>query len=167
MCAACHVAEWTAVTDYGSLNVQVPSWAPTGMVPPVFTDFTFDNLGVPQNLEYPLDPNAPLDLGLGTTVGDPVVGHPEENGKFKVMPVRNIGLSAPYAHNGFFKTLKEIVHFYNTRDVPGALKKGDDWLPPEYPDTVNIDELGNLGLSDDDEDALVEFMKTLSDGYRP
>ena len=63
-------------------------------------------------------------------------------------------------------TLKEIVHFYNTRDVPGA-NKGMNWDMPEYPDTVNFDELGNLGLSDMDEDALVEFMKTLSDGYKP
>jgi cytochrome c peroxidase len=38
---------------------------------------------------------------------------------------------------------------------------------PEYPDTVNFDELGNLGLSAADEDALVKFMRTLSDGYVP
>jgi cytochrome c peroxidase len=158
MCAACHVADWTP--DPG--NVVVPAWSPDGTVPPVFTDFTYDNLGVPKNTEYPLDPNAPVDLGLG-----PVVSDVDENGKFKVMTLRNIGLTAPYAHNGLFKSLKEITHFYNTRDVPGSLKKGASWLPPEYPDTVNFDELGNLGLSDDDEDALVEFMKTLSDGWTP
>lgn len=152
MCSACHVADWTP--DPG--NVVVPLWAPEGWIPPMFTDFTFDNLGVPKNTEYPLDPNAPVDIGLG-----PIVGDPGENGKFKVMPLRNIGLTEPYAHNGLFKSLKEITHFYNTRDVLGALKKGADWPLPEYPDTVNIDELGNLGLSDDDEDALVEFMKTL------
>jgi len=158
MCSACHIADWTA--DPG--NVIAPQWAPTGWIPPMFTDFTYDNLGVPQNTEYPLDPNAPPDLGLGAIVGDEA-----ENGKFKVMTLRNIGLTAPYAHNGLFKTLKEITHFYNTRDVPGALPKGMDWAPPEYPATINMDELGNLGLSDADEDALVEFMKTLSDGYAP
>jgi cytochrome c peroxidase len=153
MCAACHVADWTP--DPG--NVVVPMWAPAGMVPPVFTDFTYDNLGVPKNTEYPLDPNAPVDLGLG-----PIVQDEAENGKFKVMTLRNIGLTEPYAHNGFFKSIKEITHFYNTRDVPAEM-----WPPPEYPDTVNFDELGNLGLSDADEDALVAFMKTLSDGYSP
>ena len=158
MCSACHVANFTP--DPG--NVVVPAWSPEGWVPPVFTDFTFDNLGVPKNTEYPLDPDAPVDLGLG-----PIVGDPEENGKFKVMTLRNIGLTAPYAHNGLFKRLKDITHFYNTRDVPGSLPKGADWPPPEYPDTINVDELGNLGLSDDDEDALVEFMKTLSDGWTP
>jgi cytochrome c peroxidase len=151
MCSACHVADWTA--DPG--NVVVPAWAPEGFVPPMFTDFTFDNLGVPKNTEYPLDPNALVDLGLG-----PIVGDAGDNGKFKVMTLRNIGLTEPYVHNGFFKTLKEITHFYNTRDV-------EDWPAPEYQDTVNFDELGNLGLSAKDEDALVEFMKTLSDGWTP
>ncbi|MEJ2513495.1 MAG: cytochrome c peroxidase [Anaerolineales bacterium] len=159
MCAACHVADWTNAADYG-LPVISPAWA-SGMVPPVFTDFTYDNLGVPKNEEFPLT-GAPVDLGLG-----PIVGDPDENGKFKVMTLRNIGLTAPYGHNGFFKTLKEITHFYNTRDVPGSLKKGADWPAPEYPYTVNTNELGNLGLSDADEDALVEFMKTLSDGWTP
>ena len=140
----------------------VPTWAPAGLIPPMFTDFTFDNLGVPKNTEYPLDPDTPVDLGLGAIVEDDA-----ENGKFKVMTLRNIGLTAPYAHNGLFKKLKEVTHFYNTRDVSGSLRKGEDWPPPEYPDTINVDELGNLGLSDDDEDALVEFMKTLSDGWTP
>ena len=151
MCAACHVADWTAAVG----NVIVPDWAPEGMVPPVFTDFTYDNLGVPKNTEFPFDPDAPLDLGLGAVVGDD-----EQNGKFKVMTLRNIGSTEPYAHNGIFLTLKEITHFYNTRDLGG-------WLPPEDPDTVNHDELGNLGLSDADENALVSFMMTLDDGYMP
>jgi cytochrome c peroxidase len=153
MCVACHVADWTA--DPG--NVVVPSWSPDGTIPAMFTDFTYDNLGVPKNEEYPLDPNAPQDLGLGDIVGDPA-----ENGKFKVMTLRNVGITAPYAHNGFFATLKEITHFYNTRDVAT-----EGWPESEVPGTVNADELGNLGLSDADEDALVAFMMTLTDGYGP
>jgi cytochrome c peroxidase len=156
MCAACHVADWTPAADYAP-PVVVPDWAPAGMVPPMFTDFTYDNLGVPKNTEYPLDPNAPDDLGLG-----PVVDDVEENGKFKVMTLRNIGLTAPYAHNGFFKSLKDITHFYNTRDVPSEM-----WPIPEVPETINMDELGNLGLSSADEDAIVAFMETLSDGWTP
>lgn len=149
MCAACHIAEWTVAAD----NVVVPDWSPDGSVPPVFSDFTFDNLGVPKNVEYPLSATSPPDLGLG-----PISGDPDDNGKFKVMSLRNIGVTAPYAHNGLFKTLKEITHFYNTRDVDGA-----GWAEPEYPATVNGDELGDLGLSDADEDAIVSFMMTLSD----
>ena len=160
MCAACHVADWTAAADY-ALSVQVPAWAPEGMVPPVFTDFTFDNLGIPKS-EHLLLAGADVDLGLG-----PIVGDEAENGKFKVMTLRNIGLTAPYGHNGYFDTLKEIVHFYNTRDVPGSMKKGENWPMPEYPDTVNFNELGSLGLSDLQEDQLVEFLKTLDDGWTP
>jgi cytochrome c peroxidase len=152
MCSACHVADWTP--DPG--NVVVPDWAPAGWVPPMFTDFTFDNLGVPKS-EHKLLAGAPVDLGLGDIVGDP-----EENGKFKVMTLRNVGITKPYAHNGFFKSLDDITHFYNTRDVAE-----EGWPAPEYPDTVNTDELGNLGLSAKDEDALVKFMKTLNDGWTP
>ncbi len=88
----------------------VSGWAPPGMVPPVFTDFTFDNLGVPKS-DHPLLVTNPVDVGLGAVVGDEA-----ENGKFKVMTLRNIGLTAPYAHNGYFEALKDITHFYNTRD---------------------------------------------------
>jgi cytochrome c peroxidase len=151
MCSACHVADWTA--DPG--NVSVPGWAPEGLVPPVFTDFTYDNLGVPKNEEFPLT-GAPVDLGLGAIVGDDA-----ENGKFKVVSLRNLEVNPPYAHNGLFESLEEITHFYNTRDVAA-----EGWDPPEYPDTVNVDELGNLGLSVQDEQDLVAFIKTLTDGYK-
>jgi cytochrome c peroxidase len=149
MCAACHVADWTP--DPG--NVVVPHWSPDGSIPPMFTDFTFDNLGVPKSKHRLLRGND-VDLGLG-----PIVGDTEENGKFKVMSLRNIGRTKPYAHNGFFKSLRKITNFYNTRDV-------ENWPVPEVPETMNTDELGNLGLSDADEIALVKFMRTLSDGYR-
>jgi cytochrome c peroxidase len=151
MCSACHVADWTA--DPG--NVSVPGWAPEGLVPPVFADFTYDNLGVPKNEEFPLA-GAAVDLGLGAIVGDVA-----ENGKFKVVSLRNLEVNPPYAHNGLFKSLEEITHFYNTRDVVA-----EGWDPPEYPDTVNVDELGNLGLSAQDEQDLVAFIKTLTDGYK-
>jgi cytochrome c peroxidase len=87
----------------------------------------------------------------------------EENmGKHKVPTLRNVdkrpgqGFIKAYGHNGFFKSLEEIVHFYNTRDV-------EDWPPPEVAENVNTDELGNLGLDADEEAAIVAFMRTLSD----
>lgn len=151
-CVACHVVDWTADTG----NVIVPVWSPDGSVPPLFTDFTYDNLGVPKS-DHKLLAGADVDLGLG-----PVVGDSDEDGKFKVMTLRNIAQTSPYAHNGFFKKLEDITHFYNTRDV---VEEG--WPGPEVPETINTDELGNLGLSDTDEAALVKFMKTLSDGWMP
>jgi cytochrome c peroxidase len=68
-------------------------------------------------------------------------------------------------HNGVFKSLKEVVHFYNTRDVAKA-NSGANWPAPEVSANVNIVDLGNLGLTDGEENAIVAFMKTLSDGYR-
>jgi cytochrome c peroxidase len=82
-----------------------------------------------------------------------------QNGKFKVMTLRNIALTTPYSHNGYFKTLKEIVHFYNTRDIPGM------WLAPDVAENVNTTELGNLELTAAEEDDIVAFLNTLSDGF--
>jgi cytochrome c peroxidase len=81
-----------------------------------------------------------------------------------------------YSHNGYFKSLEGIVHFYNTRDVkprcPGAYTEAqalaaDCWPAPEYEATVNHTELGDLGLTSAQESAIVAFMKRLSDGYVP
>lgn len=151
-----------------------------------FTDFTFDNLGVPQNPENPagVTPDF-VDPGLGGFLE--VAGYEEdvymaEWGKHKVPTLRNVdlrpdgGFVKAYTHNGYFKTLEGIVHFYNTRDVkpicPGAYTEAqalaaDCWPVPEVAQTVNVDELGNLGLSTEEEAAIVAFMKALSDGYIP
>jgi cytochrome c peroxidase len=86
------------------------------------------------------------------------------------------GVVKAFGHNGYFKSLEGIVHFYNTRDVkptcPGhyteaqALAAGC-WPAPEVMENVNKTELGDLGLSPDEEAAIVAFLKALSDGYLP
>jgi cytochrome c peroxidase len=81
-----------------------------------------------------------------------------EAGKFKVPTLRNVERTAPFGHNGFFATLEEITRFYNTRDVPEA-----GWPGPEVALNVNTDELGDLGLSPEEEAAIVAFMRTLTD----
>ena len=105
-----------------------------------------------------------------------------EWGKHKVPTLRNVDLRPnsafvkAYGHNGYFKSLEGIVHFYNTRDVkdtcPGPYTEAealaaDCWPPPEVAETVNTDELGDLGLTPDEEAAIVTFLKTLSDGFAP
>ena len=78
-----------------------------------------------------------------------------------------------YGHNGYFKSLKAIVHFYNTRDVLPRCKPDDPgegttcWPAPESTTNMNASKVGRLGLSDSEEDAIVSFMQTLSDGYTP
>jgi cytochrome c peroxidase len=189
MCSSCHISE------------------PVDGEPPLFTDFTFDNLGVPANPENPfydmdavlLDDGMPInplgsswiDYGLGDflrrladpsnqlwrdlpyvtpnvanlTNGELLDLAAENDGKQKVPTLRNVdkrsgdGFPKAFMHNGVFKSLKEVVHFYNTRDV-------EDWPSPEVPQNVNSDELGDLELTDAEEDAVVAFMKTLSDGYK-
>ncbi len=68
-------------------------------------------------------------------------------------------------HNGVFKDLATVVHFYNTRDVPGAInpETASEWKAAEVDGTKNVDELGNLGLTGDEETDLVAFLKTLTD----
>ncbi len=163
-CAACHPSQ------------QGPDGAP-----PLFTDFTYDNLGIPRNPHNPfyklpseLNPAGAnfVDLGLGGALNQ----H-EEDGKFKVPTLRNIALTAPYMHNGYFATLRGSVVFYNDRDrkprcksnlVPEATAlKQQCWPTPEVAANVNDEELGDLGLSDSEIDAIVAFMHTLTDGWQP
>jgi len=148
-CNACHTSD--------------PLIAPDGsLMPPLFTDHTYDNIGVPKSTN-PLLVDNPVDLGLGgredIAARDP---SGSDIGKHKVMSLRNIAVTPPYAHNGFFATLEAIVHFYNTRDVPS-----EKWPAPEVPQNVNRNELGDLKLTPKEEKDLVAFLKTLTDGYGP
>lgn len=127
--------------------------------PPLFTDFTYDNLGVPRSPDAAFFAADFVDEGLAATLAArDVAGSEALRGKFRVPTLRNIANSAPYMHNGVFTSLREVVEFYNTRDTaPGR------WGATEVPATVNRNELGKLGLTERDTDALVAFLKTLSD----
>lgn len=142
--------------------------------PPLFTDFSYDNIGLPANPENPFYTMAPehnpdgaefVDGGLGAFLQQ--AGFPQSvfgpaMGKHKVPTLRNVdrrpseGFVRAYGHNGYFKTLDDVVHFYNTRDVL-------PWPPPEVPQNVNVGELGNLHMTIEQEKSLVAFLKTLTD----
>ena len=134
--------------------------APDGTnMPALFTNYTYHNLGIPKSTN-PLIVNDPIDNGLGGR-SDIATNDPNglQLGKHKVVTLRNIALTAPYGHNGYFASLKEIVHFYNTRDVA-------DWPAPEIANNMmKMGMIGDLGLSADEEDAIVAFMNTLTDGF--
>ena len=80
-----------------------------------------------------------------------------------------------FFHNGYIKSLKQLVHFYNTRDKyaypvtsahcpPGTTEKVDCWPMPEVKNDIDMTS-GNLGLTDKEEDDIVAFLQTLSDGF--
>ena len=150
-------------------------------VPPLFTDFTYDNLGIPKN---PMNPfyyekmwNGLggglnwIDYGFGGFLNTTPYNQSaaDNNGKYKVPTLRNVDkrpypdFIKAYGHNGYFKSLDQIVHFYNTRDVPGAGWNGEVWPAPEVSANMNTIEMGNLGLSASDEEDIVAFLKTLTD----
>jgi cytochrome c peroxidase len=158
--------------------------------PPLFTDFTFDNIGVPRNPENPFYANVAanpmgsnwIDQGLGGFLAETSQYKQHaagQVGKHRVPTLRNVdlrpspGFVKSYGHNGYFKDLKALVHFYNTRSVlpvctDSKQRAGVDcWPKPEVQANLNTEELGNLDLTDADEDAIVAFLATLSDGFAP
>ena len=165
-CAACH-----------------PSARAADGSPPLFTDFTYDNLGVPRNPAIPANADPSYhDLGLCGPQRPDLADRADLCGAFKVPSLRNVALTAPYFHNGRFQTLEEVVAFYVRRDTnpeewypPGAtgVEKFDD-LPAELRRNVNTTEApynrplgGSPALSPDEIADVVAFLGTLSDGYTP
>lgn len=151
--------------------------------PPLFTDFTYDNLGVPRNADILRNGVATyFDLGLCERP-DIKATRPDLCGAFKVPSLRNVALRKAFFHNGKFKTLKDTLTFYVQRDtnpekfyplvppVTGVPQKFDD-LPDIYKANVNTTEVpynrtvGDApALSDAEIDDVIVFLNTLSDGY--
>jgi cytochrome c peroxidase len=164
-------------TDFTSSNLGLPK---NTSIPYYFENKPdqFGFVANPMGMAY-------VDLGVGAFLsgaqGSPVPDKewmqlaPQFDGKMQVPTVRNVdqrpypGFVRSYMHNGYLKSLKEVVHFYNTRDNVCATPddpnvKKTCWPAPEV--TANEDAtVGNLGLSDQDENDVVAFMQTLTDGY--
>ncbi len=143
------------------------------------------------------------DLGLGTFLRSGFGSAPNPNstwtqlaprmdGRQQVSTVRNVAMTPPqcptteapgpyfqkeFFHNGYIKSLKQLVHFYNTRDKfpfpvtsghcpAGKTEKVDCWPMPEVPNNIDM-TVGNLGLTDQEENQLVIIMQGLTDGFDP
>jgi len=127
---------------------------------------------------------------------------PSTDGQFQVATARNVALTPPqcptteagtgqpyfqkeFFHNGYIKSLKQLVHFYNTRDfasAPGAgavtyafpvtsghcpagtVERVTCWPQPEVPNNIDM-TTGALGLTDTEENQVVAFLQTLTDGF--
>ena len=141
------------------------------------------------------------DLGLGSFLRSAFGSGPNPNvnwkqyaptvdGQMQVSSVRDVASTPPqcptteapgpyfqkaFFHNGYFKSLKQVVHFYNTRDKyaypvtsghcpKGTTEKVDCWPMPEVRNNIDMTS-GNLGLTDEEENQIVAFLETLSDGF--
>lgn len=168
-CALCHngVPEGQAADPRGEKAQQL------------YSDNRYHNIGTPFNREIPTVLKGEK-TGLTAHVTNVAAGH------FRTPTLRNAAKGAgasftkAYAHNGWFKSLKSLVHFYNTRDVlPKCESLGTAnatekealaktcWPAPEFPATAAAGIIGNLGLTGTEEDAIVAYMETLSDQHTP
>ena len=111
----------------------------------LLSDYGYDNVGVPTRGEK--------DSGLGGHTGNA-----EELGQFKAPSLRNIALTAPYMHNGSIATLKEVLEFYNKRDLEPAR-----WGKTDYPETVNREDMGDLKMTDQQVADLLALMEAFTD----
>lgn len=166
-CAACHNADT----------------APDGRHP-LFTDHSYDNLGVPRNpqLTHNRDPSA-FDLGLCQRPDGSLRQRTDLCGAFKVPTLRNVAIKKVFFHNGQIKSLSEALHFYVERDThpqrwyptrpQGPVAVFND-LTARWHRHVNQNEVPYdraLGaapaLNDAEIQDLAAFLHTLTDGYRP
>jgi len=120
--------------------LEPQNWSQT-----LLSDFGYDNLGAPALGQK--------DPGLFAVTGDP-----EDLGKFRSPSLRNVELTAPYLHNGSLGTLRDVLEFYNKRDL-----EPERWGITDSPETVNHDDLGNLGLSEDEITDLLNFLHAFTD----
>jgi cytochrome c peroxidase len=203
-CNQCHLDGRSSLTEGGARKDP----GAVADVAPVFTDFTFNNLGLPENTQelpwyhetqsdqwgFVGNPRGAqfTDTGLGLLLSG-YYGPPSDlqwkglesqfDGTFMTSTLRDVamvpraGFVKAYMHNGYLKSLKQVVHFYNTRDVyayhvtsgncpAGTIEKVNCWPEPEDPNNLNH-QIGRLGLTDAQEDDIVAFLKTLTDGYDP
>jgi len=191
-------------TCFGYSNLGLPKNLMDSLyyeVPPDFygfspnpVDFGFVDLGLGLFLGGGSG-NNPDTCGAGSTTN--VTGAPcwsqfaaTTAGQMQTSTVRNVAMVPPqcptteapgpyfqkeFFHNGYIKSLKQLVHFYNTRDVfkfnvptghcpTGTVEKVNCWPAPEVGTNLDM-TIGNLGLTDAEENLLVTFMQTLTDGF--
>ena len=175
---------WFNRADKGNCAACHTSTRPDNAPGALFTDFTYDNLGVPRNGEIGAnrDP-AYFDLGLCGPTRTDLATRNDLCGAFKVPTLRNVALRKRFFHNGVFDSLEQVVRFYVQRDTnpelwypvdaAGNVDKFND-LPASLRGNVNTTEVpydrkrGEAPrLNEAEIQDLVAFLRTLSDGWKP
>lgn len=129
-----------------------------------FTNYQYHNIGTPANNELRAKNGVKaIDEGL---LANSNVSDVAQKGKHKVPTLRNVAVTAPYMHNGVFKDLKTVVEFYdkyNNKDRNIDPETNKPWDEPEVKDNISLQELKANKLTDRKVEALVAFMKLLTD----
>jgi cytochrome c peroxidase len=165
-----------------SCHIDKPSR--DGTLPPTFTDYEFEALGAPRNKDIPAnsDPNY-YDLGLCGPSRKDYADTAEYCGLFKTPSLRNVATRKVFFHNGVFRSLEEVMHFYVERDTNpakwyprlanGEIDRYND-LPTQYKQNIDVidapfdrKEGDEPALNDAEIADVIAFLKTLTDGYRP
>jgi cytochrome c peroxidase len=168
-------------TDFTSSNLGLPRNTDN----PYYYEDKPDSFGFTPNPRGPAFTDSGVGLFLRSESGtNPETANwlalaPNFDGAMQVATARNVDMRPyptfvkSYMHNGYLKSLKEVVHFYNTRDkykstasdgsCPRATEKKTCWPAPEVVNNLDM-TVGDLHLTDAEENQIVEFMKTLTDG---
>lgn len=129
-----------------------------------FTNYQYHNIGTPANNELRAKNGVKaIDEGL---LANSNVSDVAQKGKHKVPTLRNVAVTGPYMHNGVFKDLKTVVEFYdkyNNKDRNIDPETNKPWDEPEVKDNISLQELKANKLTDRKVEALVAFMKLLTD----
>ena len=150
--------------------------------PAQFTDFGFEAIGAPRNSEIPANKNpAYFDLGLCGPVRQDLRKETAYCGMFKTPTLRNVATRQVFLHNGVFKSLDDVIHFYAERDskpekwypkVNGSIAMYND-IPKKYRENVdhvnapfNRKKTDKPAMTEAEMQDLLAFLKTLDDGYR-
>jgi cytochrome c peroxidase len=131
-----------------------------------FTNHQYRNIGVPSNRELISLGHLKVDFIDHGLLENPAVTDSKYDGKFKNPSLRNVAVTAPYMHNGVFKELRTVMEFYDHYNNPERAinpETGKPWRSPEVPNTVDKADLEAQALTDRKIDALVAFMKILTD----
>ncbi|MFL6693304.1 MAG: cytochrome-c peroxidase, partial [Ramlibacter sp.] len=176
--------------DKGNCAACHPSTKPANAPGALFTDFSYDNVGVPRNTLVAANDDATFfDGGLcGSTRTDletrtDLLARTDLCGAFKVPSLRNVAVRKHFFHNGVFTSLEQVIRFYVRRDTDPRLWYASDALgnPIPYDDTPAALR-GNVNTSEGPYDRhpgqapaldageindLATFLRTLSDSFTP
>lgn len=141
---------------------------PNSTAQETFSSYEYHNIGVPKNVNVRQANGKPDDFVDAGLLDNSQIENELERGKFKTPTLRNVAVTEPYMHNGVFRDLKTVIEFYD-HFLAGSEHLNNPetelpWRDPEVTENQSTVELADGSkLSDDDVEALICFLRTLTD----